>query len=168
MINSWKTIIWQQFGASIDTLKNSITNCPDDIWGDKPGFYEYWYIAYHTIFFLDFYMSETDKNFAPPKPFTLSELDPSGALPERVYTKEELLTFLEHGRNKSKANIKALTEESAHKRCNFERPDVTVAELLLYTMRHLQHHAAQLNHILRYKADISSRWVFKPKDSLDD
>jgi len=108
-------------------------------------------------------MSGTDRGFAPPEPFTLSELDPSGLLPNRVYTKEELLNYLEHGRQKSRKVIDSLTEETAHQPCGFKK-DLTVAELYLYNMRHLQHHAAQLNLLLRQQTDSAPRWVSRAKD----
>ncbi len=79
-------------------LANAITACPEKLWGDKPDWSAFWYHVYHTLFFLDFYLSGTDKGFAPPAPFSLSELDPAGVLPERVYTKDEMLSYLKHGR----------------------------------------------------------------------
>jgi len=127
---------------------------------------EYWYVVFHTLFFLDFYLSDSSEGFTPPVPFTLDELDPAGVLPERVYTKDELRTYLAHGRKKCRARIEALTEESIGQRCRFERPDVTVSELLLYNMRHVQHHAAQLNLILRQTIDSAPTWVSKTKIKL--
>ena len=29
---TWTTIIWQQFGAAIDTLDDMLRACPDDLW----------------------------------------------------------------------------------------------------------------------------------------
>lgn len=52
-------------------------------------------------------------------------LDPSGVMPERIYSKAEL----------------------------------TVWESLLYNMRHVQHHAAQLNLLLRQATNDAPRWV---------
>ena len=166
MDTNWKSIIWHQFCASIDMLENAIIDCPDKVWGDKLGFQEFWYISYHTLFFLDYYMSETDKNFNPPKPFTLGELDPAGVLPDRVYSKDELLKYLEYGREKSRRAIGDMTEEKAKQPCGFERKDFTVAELYLYNMRHVQHHAAQLNLLLRQKIDSAPRWVSQTKIKL--
>ena len=163
MDTTWKKIIWQQFGAAIDMLENSVRECPEKFWGDRARRPEYWYMAYHTIFFLDFYTSETDEGFTPPAPFTLSELDPAGVLPDRVYTKDELLSYLEHGRKKCRAKIYALTEEQVGQDSGSLRPGITVAELLLYSMRHVQHHAAQLNLILRQTIDAAPRWVAKAK-----
>jgi len=110
----WKTAIWQQFGAAIDMLGNAMRVCPDDVWPDI------WYIAYHTLFFLDYNMANSAEGFAPPPPFTLDELDPAGIMPERPFTKDELLTYLEHGRRRCRAKIEALSEETADEWCGFE------------------------------------------------
>jgi hypothetical protein len=168
MIDSWKAIIWQQFGASIDTLENAIRACPEDVWGNRVDWYEFWYLASHTLFWLDFYMANSRESFAPPAPFGLEELDPEGALPPRVYTKDELLTYLEHGRRKCRIAIQALTNETAHQLCGTKRPGLTNAELLLYTMRHVQHHAAQLNLILRQRTNSAPGWVSQTKEKLGE
>ena len=174
MDTTWRTILWQQFGAAIDMLDNALRACPDSLWrdrlwnnpSDQPESSQFWYIAYHTLFWLDFYLSGSVEGFAPPAPFTLEEMDPAGLLPERPYTKEELQTYLEHGRKKCRATIEALTDEKARQRCGFEWVDVSIAELLLYNMRHVQHHAAQLNLILRQTIDSAPRWVAKTKSKL--
>jgi hypothetical protein len=162
----WKTIIWQQFGAAIDMLENAMLACPDKAWSDRSRRPEFWYVAFHTLFYLDLYLSGSDVGFAPPAPFTLDELDKAGLLPERPYTKEELQTYLEHGRKKCRETIGALTDEKTRQRCGFEWLDITVAEVLLYNMRHVQHHAGQLNLILRQTIDSAPRWVRKTKSSL--
>jgi hypothetical protein len=164
---TWKTIIWKQFGASIDMLENAMLTCPEHLWGDRTQRPEFWYVVFHTLFFLDLYLSESDVGFLPPAPFTLDEMDERGILPERVYTKEELQRYLAHGREKCRETITAMTEEEGNRRCGFEWLDITVAESLLYNMRHVQHHAAQLNLILRQKVDSAPRWVRKTERTLD-
>jgi hypothetical protein len=168
MDTAWKTSIWQQFGAAIDMLDNAIVACPDNLWSDRSRQPEFWYIAYHTLFFLDYYLAESEKGFIPPSPFTLSELDPSGILPDRVYTKNELRSYLNHGRTRCRAAVMALTDDTAHRPCGFERRDISVVELLLYNMRHVQHHAAQLNLILRQTIDSAPNWVSKTKVRLTE
>jgi hypothetical protein len=159
----WRTILWQQFGAAIDMLENALLACPDELWSDRSRRPEFWYVVYHTLFFLDLYLSDSVEGFAPPAPFNLDELDPAGLLPERPYTKDELRTYLEHGRGKCRATIEALDDEKARQRCGFDWVDVSVAELLLYNLRHVQHHAAQLNLILRQTIDSAPSWVVKAK-----
>ena len=168
MDTAWKTIIWQQFGAAIDMLENAVLACPDDLWSDRSQRPEFWYVVFHTLFFLDLYLSDSDVGFAPPAPFTLDEMDEAGLLPERVYKKDELHTYLEHGRKKCRATIQAMTDEKANQRCGFDWLDISVAEVLLYNMRHVQHHVGQLNLILRQKVDSAPRWVRKTNIRLSD
>ncbi len=166
MDTNFKKILWNQLGASIDSLELAIRMCPKRIWGNKPGFHEFWYVSYHTLFFLDYYLSDTDKGFKPPKPFTFGELDPAGVLPDRVYTKNELLKYLEFGRRKARKKLKTMTNQKLLKSCGFERKDFTVAELMIYNTRHVQHHAAQLNQLLRQKTNSAPKWVSKTKVKL--
>ena len=167
MTSETKTIIWHQFGAAIDMLENAIKACPDDVWGNRIDTREFWYITFHSLFYLDLYLSESDKGFVPPSPFTLDELDERGLLPERVYTKQELLTFLEHGREKCRSTIASMTEERSNQRCGFDWLDLSVAEVLLYNMRHVQHHVAQLNLIISNKLGSAPRWVRRTKHTID-
>lgn len=44
--------------------------------------------------------------------------------------------------------------------------EMTRAELLLYDLRHVQHHAAQLNPILRQAVDAAPGWVARAKGTL--
>jgi hypothetical protein len=159
MDSTWKQALWQQFGGAIDMLENAIRACPEGLWGDRSKQPEFWYVTYHTLFFLDLYLSGSLEGWAPPAPFTLEELDPAGVLPERVYTQAELLAYLEHGRQKCRTTILQLTDEQADRRCAFPWGELSFAGLLLDNLRHVQHHAAQLNLILRQQIDSAPRWV---------
>ena len=113
-------------------LENAMRACPDKLWSDRsksPEWVErdvvgFWYVAYHTLFFLDFYLSGSADGFTPPAPFTLDELDPAGLLPERPYTKAELQSYLDHGRKKCQATIEDMTDAEllAARRIQMARP----------------------------------------------
>jgi len=162
-IKIFREILWQQFGAAIDMLENAMIACPDEVWGNRSRRPEFWYISYHTLFWLDLLLSDSVEGFTPPAPYTLDELDSAGLFPKRVYTKDKLQSYLEHDRKKCRATIKALTDDKADQLCGFERIEGSVAELHLYNMRHVQHHAAQLNLILRQTIDSAPRWVKRTK-----
>lgn len=166
MDTTFKNIVWTQFGAAMDMLGNAIEACPDELWGDRSRQPEFWYLVYHTLFFLDLYPSGSVDGFAPPPPFTLSELEPGQVLPERVYTKDELRGYLENCREKVRSTIEALTEEKAREHAVFGWLEMDFAQLLLYNMRHVQHHTAQLNLILRQQTGSATRWVQKASDGL--
>ena len=167
MNSELKVILWQQFGATIDMLENAIEACPDEVWGDRSRNPEYWYLAYHTLFWLDLYLQGPVEGFRPPAPYGLEELDPAGLLPDRVYTKAEMLDYLRACREKCRVAIAGLTAQGASKRHTFGWGEVSYLERLLYNMRHVQHHAAQLNLILRQRIDSAPGWVGITKRPLD-
>lgn len=162
MINLVKETLWKQFGASIDMLENAIQMCPARHWDTEKKF---WYNAYHCMFYLDYYLALDPENFSPPAPFTLSEFD-YGKMPELVYTKNELISYLQYSREKCHQLLAELTDETANKRWVNRYRDYSVLEMLLYNMRHVQHHTAQLNLILRQTTDNAPPWVSQTKINL--
>jgi uncharacterized damage-inducible protein DinB len=119
-----------------------------------------------AYFFLDYYLTLELKNFSPPVPFTLSEFEDS--MPERVYTKDELLTYLQFCRQKCHSLIGGMAAEIAKSNWTNESKTMSynVIEILLYNMRHVQHHAAQLNLLLRQLINNAPDWVSRAEDKL--
>ena len=169
----WKTILWHQFGAAMDMLDNALCACPHELWlvrlwetpDERPEYAQFWYLAYHCLFWVDLYLSGTVEGFAPPAPFNLDELDPAGLVPEKPYTQDELRTYLTYCREKGQSTIEALTSETALRRCRFPWGVLSFAELLLYNMRHVQEHAAQLNLLLGQKVTPASGWVAQARNN---
>jgi DinB family protein len=156
----WRTAIEGQSLATIDMLENAIRACPPRIWDDPaiPIARQFWYLAFHTLFWLDRYLSPSPDTHVPPAPFTLGELDPAGVYPERTYSVEELLAFLEHGRARCSASLLALDDANAVV-ASPHRPELTMLEMHVYSLRHVQHHTAQLNLMLRQGGAEPPRWV---------
>ncbi|HRI20075.1 MAG TPA: DinB family protein [Panacibacter sp.] len=172
MINALKDSLWKQFGASIDMLNNAIALYPEDYWNtNKKIFYQ----AYHVLVFLDYYLTiPPPENFSSSLPFTITE--PSGmpehaiddVVPNRLYSKEELLDYLQLSREKCRSVIAGLTEEKIQERWIEEEGGMNYAvlEILLYNMRHVQHHAAQLNMLLRQELNKATGWVARVEDDV--
>lgn len=151
-----KTSIWQQFGAAIDFLGETVSVCPDELWRaplwqtphNAPERAQFWYVVYHTLFWLDLYLTGAEEGFLPPAPFTLIEQDGDDPLPERVYAKAELQGYLKDCRQRCHTTIESLTDEIAHRRCRFGWGECSFLELLVYNLRHVHGHASQLNMLL--------------------
>ncbi len=156
MDTTLKTALWMQFGAAIDYLADTVEVCPDDLWDaslwltphTKPEFSQFWYVTYHTLFWLDLYLTGAEEGFLPPAPFTLIEQDETGPLPERVYTKAELMAYLTDCRQRCQTTIESLTDEMAQRHCQFSWGECSFLELLVYNLRHVHGHASQLNMLL--------------------
>ncbi len=152
--------IWSQFGASLDMLENAIHMCPDEHWDTALDF---WYLSYHCIFWTDYYLTSEPNKFEPPKPFTFSEFDPTGKKPDRTYTKTEILGYLAHCQQKAYQLINELTNDKLNDRWINEYKNYSLLEILLYNMRHIQHHSAQLNLLLRQTINNAPNWVSQAK-----
>lgn len=156
----WSAALWPQFGAAIDTFENALLACPDSLWKGRlwseksdhsrpPEFAEFWYLTYHTLFWLDLYLSGVpEEDFAPPTPFIWTEAGVEWVLPERPYSKDELHAYLMSLREQCRITLLALTDEQARRPVEYpwsQGQPISYLELQLYTMRHVQEHAAQLN-----------------------
>ena len=96
-------------------LKNAIILWPEEYWNTNKKFF---YNAYHCLVFLDYYLTIPPKNYSTMLPFTLTDPGdiPEDAIddvvPNKIYSKKELLDYLQSGREKCHKVIAALTEKS--------------------------------------------------------
>src|SRR5215218_181170 len=183
METSWGTSLWRQFNAAIDMLDHAITGCPPSLWEERiwpeppqrgfpPQFGEYWYVAFHTLVWLDLYLSGApEEEFIPPAPFIQGEIDSLETTPEHPYTQEELRTYLVSLRQKCRETLVILTDDQALRPVEYpwtRRQPVSFLELQLYNMRHVQEHAAQLSLFLGQHASAEAvpGWVSGTKDAI--
>ena len=157
-----KDMLWRQFGAAIDMLGNALRDCPDELWENSlwedqtdqwasAGFSAFWYLCYHSLFWLDLYLTGAEEGFAPSAPFDLVEMEPDEVSP-RTYSRAELLCYLEYCRRKCQATIGALSYEQAKQVCRLAWGELTFAELQLYNQRQVQERGAQLRLFLGQQA----------------
>lgn len=170
----FKETLWKNFAAEIDMLKNVIEVCPDPLWlTDNKIFY----MTYHTVIFLDYYLSVPAKDFSPQLPYDLVPYDqlPADAvddvIPRERYSKLQLYTYLHTIRIKCSKLINDTTAEDFSKRwikdeevglhglCPSVVEQYNVLEIIFYNFRHVQHHIGQLNLLLRQRANTAADWV---------
>lgn len=155
MAETINEIVWKQFGAALDMMENSLQACPEEVWSEKS---EFWYIAFHTLFYTDYYLSKQPLAFLPAAPFTLSEFDPRGLKPDRIYSKDELIQYLHFIRDKCRQRLVNDDLGDLESRFIDHRKNFSMLEVMIYNIRHI-HHLGQLNIWLRQHADLPSRWV---------
>jgi hypothetical protein len=174
MDNDFRQVLWTNFAGAIDMLSGIISLCPEELWMKEKKLF---FMAYHTSIFLDYYLSSPVKNFSPVLPYTLIAPDqmPEDAIddviPDRHYSKEEMLVWLIAVRAKCKNLIlqssdeqlkaKWITEEEIdlHGLCPSIVVNYSLLEIIFYNFRHVQHHVGQLNSMLRQKAGVAADWV---------
>ncbi|SEW51564.1 hypothetical protein SAMN04488122_4319 [Chitinophaga arvensicola] len=164
----------RNFLAAIDMAHQVLVLAPEELLEKDRRFF---YMAYHSLIFLDYYLSDPVRDFHPKLSYTIHHADvlPAEAvddvLPDRIYTKDELLTFLRETRGKCETQFRQMTGEKLlerwitdnevdmHGLCPPLVSHYSRLEILLYNLRHLQHHTGQLNLLLRLKANVAADWV---------
>lgn len=166
--NNWHLPVARQFASAIQMLRMAIEACPDDLWDLRDRGSPFWHLAYHGLFFTDFYLSENDKDFQPMPyhkdkahflPGDYQEFGGIVTTPEWAYTKAQLLAYADHCLEKCEAVFDRLGDAQLTERCGFEWYPLNMAEFLLNNLRHAQHHAGQLALLLRRHGDIGMDWL---------
>jgi hypothetical protein len=170
----FRQTFWYNFSAEIDMLIDVLHRCPEHLWMRRDRFF---FMAYHTTIFLDYYLAAPVSNFNPPLPYSLA--DP-GKLPEHAiddvipnetYPRDQVQRWL--GALKSSSRVRILESSDAeltdrwiqddelnvHLGCPSLVRDYSLLEILFYNLRHIQHHIAQLNQLLRAEGIQAADWI---------
>jgi hypothetical protein len=157
MLDTFKELIANQFEAAFCTLSACIDRCPETAWNAPVANHAFCQAVFHALFYADVYLGPDDKSFRE-QPFHRSHAEFFGDYeeledrpPQSLYDKESIKTYLEFCRSKAAEAIAAETADTLKARSGFGWLAFSRAELYVYNIRHLQHHAAQL--ILRLRID---------------
>lgn len=165
MLDTFKGLIVNQFEAAFCTLQTCIDRCPDSAWDAPVANLKFCQVAFHTLFFTDFYLGP-NADALRLQPFhrdherffrDYEELEDRPQV--LLYDKPSIKTYLEHCRKKAADVIAAETAESLAGPSGFERRMFSRAELHVYNIRHIQHHAAQLSLRLRLGFQQDIPWI---------
>ncbi len=112
------------FETALRLMAAALTDCPDTLWetdlwpdeaptaptphgglhGSAP-----WFLGYHALLTLDYDLTAEFEPWAPPQPFDESTY----AFPNRMFTKVELLGYIDYCRGRVRRALDALTEDAA-------------------------------------------------------
>jgi hypothetical protein len=160
-----KSLLTNQFEAALCTLGLCIDRCPEDSWNAPVVNLKYCQVAFHTLFFVDYYLEQTDQTIRD-QDFHRAHADLFKDYEEledrrqvNLYERDDIRLYLEHCRTKAVAVVNSETAESFESPCGFPPKRFSRAELHVYNIRHIQHHAAQLSLRLRLDRGIDIPWV---------
>jgi hypothetical protein len=158
MLETMRTLLLNQFEAALSTLSHCIDRCPDASWNGPVANYAFCQAAFHALFYADYYLgrgpaSFRDQRFHLDNPRVFRDYEEfEDHAPRNLYDRESLRRYVRHCRDKAAQAIAVETAESLAGPSGFERLPFSRAELYVYNLRHVQHHAAQL--ILRLRLDV--------------
>jgi uncharacterized damage-inducible protein DinB len=148
MIHYVQQILTGQFEASLAMLNACIQACPAEHWEGKIANGTFRWVAYHTLFFLDLYLTPSEEQFH------LRDLHQRGGderepVASPGLTKEDTLSYLQLCRQKVIESLSAESAKSLAGPSGFSWYQCTRGELHIINIRHVQHHTGQLSAYLR-------------------
>jgi len=167
MLDTLKTLLANQFEASLCTLHLAVMRCPDACWNQPVANWKYCQAAFHCVFYADLYLQPSDNVEAfKQQPF---HVDHAGVFRDYeemenrpavlLYEKAFVLRYIQHIRQKAAATIAQEAADALAGPSGFSWRKCSRAELHVYNIRHIQHHAAQLSLRLRQDANVDVPWV---------
>jgi DinB superfamily len=163
-----RALLKSQYHASLAMLRDTIERCPDDLWNTSDHPNAFWQIAYHAVFFAHFYLHRDKDCFQPWEQHQANVQNEDGlpgppdgsALPliPTPYTRSQVLAYWEISDRLVDPAVNDLALHDPN--CGFPwYKNVTKLEHQFISIRHIQHHAAQLADRLRSGAGQGTRWV---------
>jgi len=160
-------LLAHQFEASLCTLHLAVTRCPEAKWDEPVGKLKFCQVAFHTLFCADVYLQAGEGREAlRGQAFHVEHADVfrdyeelEDREPVLVYGKPFVLEYLQFVRGKARETVGRESAEVLSGPSGFSWRKCSRAELHVYNIRHIQHHAAQLSLRLRIDAGVEIPWV---------
>jgi hypothetical protein len=157
-----------QYHAALGMLRQTIEQCPDDLWLSTEHKNAYWQVAYHVLYFAHLYLMPDEAGFRPWKGHQSDvqhpdgipgRADPNSSLPliPKPYTKSQVLAYWSICDETVDPALDTLDLNSADS--GFSWYKMPKLEHQIVNIRHIQHHTAQLADRLRFATDTGTRWI---------
>lgn len=156
----------EQYGAAFKTLEKIMDVCPDDFWNDEQVGPQIYKVLYHTLFFIDLYLSLTKEardNFTPK----FKQAEDFRTSKENFHPKEwksaispkEIREYIKDLRSKARDGFKSLELDSLLADPIFEWHGSSLFSSLMYNLRHIMLHIGALQARLRISGVEEQFWV---------
>ena len=168
MTEHLKAILTGQFQASLSMLNQCVRLCPPEHWEGMIANRTFRTIAYHTLFFVDFYLTPREGDFALRHLHHRGGNELVDGAPLIGLPKDDTVGYVEICRAKLLETMASETAASLAGPSGFSSwfrgLAISRGELHLYNIRHVQHHTGQMSAYLRrvdaaLKDTTALRWV---------
>ncbi|MBP6786415.1 MAG: hypothetical protein KA170_02415 [Candidatus Promineofilum sp.] len=142
-------ILVSQYLASLEMLRRAIVACPDSLWNAPEDKNKFWHTAYHALYFIHVYASESERTVTPWAKHRegYDEYTPADREP---YDKATVLEFLDFCRIWVAEKVPQLKLDDME---GLPDPEMRLLELQIYSIRHIMQHVGELLERLGARTD---------------
>ena len=154
-----------QYKASLGMLRQAVEQVPEELWNNGDYSNPNWQIAYHVIWGVKFYLGTTSESYVALENAIEGaeslggsqdwENPDAGVIVEGFHTKDELIDFIFSLEAELLPAIAGLPLEDPS---GFEWYSFSRLELHINSIRHIQHHTAQIIERLKAKGITGFTW----------
>ncbi len=165
MVEEFKGLIAGQFEAALCMLNTCIEQCPVTAWDAPVANLAFCQAVFHALFYADCLLGKNTESlreqaFHRDNPDFFRDYEElEDRKQQLLYDKKSIITYMAFCRRKASEVIVAETADTLSAPCGFDWLPFSRAELYVYSIRHVQHHAAQLILRLRLSADMDIPWA---------
>lgn len=149
-IELYKQLATSQFLAALRTLQQSIDRCDESTWEAEHIDGTVSQVVFHTLFYADLYLNKGTEGFDEQQfhkeheDFFQDYEEREDRPPVNFYNQQVSRQYLDFCMEKARDTIGSESEEELAGESGFFWRKCSRAELHVYNLRHIQHHAAQL------------------------
>jgi len=151
-------ILHRHLTPTFQMLSNAIRTCPEEIWSAADEGVPLWQQFYHTLFWLDAWARDWDKEFEYPTFHSdeARDLTP-GASP--VITKAQMEEYMAKVFSDCETLLETVTPELLTRETEAFGKQWTIADRILGQIRHVQHHVGTMHAALKRGTSHTPHWV---------
>jgi hypothetical protein len=164
----FSSAIEEQYGAAIAMLEKVINSCPEEVWDERNSGPPFWQVAYHTMWYLDWYLGgskEERENFTSKYKKGLENLR---EIPDEILSSEQIISYLDGIKRKAKQRTNILNLEELRRKPIYEWHGNSILSSMIYNIRHVMLHIGALNSRLLRKGVELKNWVSQAPISVDN
>lgn len=158
-------ILVSQYKAGLGTLRQVIEKVPAEQWNTEEYNNPNWQLAYHILWSVKFYLGAAPESYVPFEEAIEGaeslggsedwENPEEGVIVEGYHTREELLSFIDELESSLQVAVEGLPLDADS---GFDWYPYSRLELHINSIRHIQHHTAQLMERLKAKRITGFGW----------
>jgi hypothetical protein len=143
-------IIQSQYFAALAMLKQAIIKCPPSVWDAPQDKDQFWFKAYHTLYYTHKYLQIKTRDFVPWKKHHKPDSQ------KEPITREDVLEYLAFVEQEVTSRIPLIDLEAG---AGFLGNRLSKMELQIINIRHIQEHTGELYERLGSRENTALDWA---------
>lgn len=144
--SDYTEILIRHFKPSFEMLKKIVDYCPDNLWNKINGGFPFWQQIYHTLEGINYWFNDKDEyriiNFS-------KDVSPDLDIKSKDFlTKDEIKKYSNDIQNRIDDFLRKTNDKILLSKSNLT-DKLTIMDIILMQIRHLQYHIGHCNSILR-------------------